>query len=52
VNLFMWQTLRKDETLKSLSTDEKLGLSEQEVKQRQEKYGKNKLQEKKKRACL
>lgn len=48
----MWQTLRKDETLKSLSTDEKLGLSEQEVKQRQEKYGKNKLQEKKKESLL
>ena len=48
----MWQTLRKDETLKSLGTDEKLGLSEQEVKQRQEKYGKNKLQEKKKESIF
>ena len=48
----MWQTLKKDETLKSLGTDEKLGLSEQEVKQRQEKYGKNKLQEKKKESIF
>lgn len=48
----MWQTLRKDETLKSLGTDEKLGLSEEEVKQRQEKYGKNKLQEKKKESLF
>lgn len=44
----MWQTLRKDEVLKSLSTNEKLGLSDEEVKRRQEEYGKNKLEEKKK----
>lgn len=48
----MWQTLRKDETLKSLGTDEKLGLSEEEVKQRQERYGKNKLREKKKESLF
>lgn len=48
----MWQTLRKDETLKSLGTDEKLGLSDEEVKRRQEKYGKNKLQEKKKESVF
>ena len=28
----MWQTLRKDETLKSLGTNEKIGLSDEEVK--------------------
>lgn len=44
----MWQTLRKDEVLRSLGTDEKIGLSNDEVMQRQEKYGKNKLEEKKK----
>ena len=48
----MWQSLRKDETLKSLGTDEKLGLSDEEVKRRQEKYGKNKLQEKKKESLF
>ena len=48
----MWQTLRKDETLKSLGTNEKIGLSDEEVKQRQEKYGKNKLQEKKKESLF
>ena len=44
----MWQTLKKDETLRSLGTNEKTGLSDEDVKQRQEKYDKNKLQEKKK----
>ncbi|MBQ2938259.1 MAG: calcium-translocating P-type ATPase, PMCA-type [Clostridia bacterium] len=44
----MWQTLRKDEVLKSLDTNDKSGLSDEEVKMRQEKYGKNKLKEKRK----
>ena len=44
----MWQTLRRDEALRSLGTNEKSGLSDEEVKKRQEKYGKNKLDEKKK----
>ena len=44
----MWQTLRKEEVLRKLNTDEKQGLTEKEVRERQEKYGKNKLQEKKK----
>ena len=44
----MWQTLRKDEVLKRLGTNEKIGLTDEEVKKRQEKYGKNKLEEKKK----
>lgn len=48
----MWQTLRKDEVLRGLGTDEKLGLSDEEVKKRQEKYGKNKLEEKKKESFL
>lgn len=44
----MWQTLRKKEVLESLGTNEKVGLSDEVVKQRQEKDGKNKLEEKKK----
>ena len=40
----MWQTLRKEEVLRQLGTDEKQGLKEKEVKERQEKYGKNKLE--------
>ena len=48
----MWQTLRKEEVLKKLSTDEKQGLTEKEVQERQAKYGKNKLQEKKKESFI
>lgn len=44
----MWHTLKKDEVLKSLNTNENIGLSTKEVEKRQEKYGKNKLTEKKK----
>ena len=36
----MWQTLRKEEVLRQLDTDEKQGLTEKEVKERKEKYGK------------
>ena len=48
----MWQTLRKEEVLRQLDTDEKQGLTEKEVKERQEKYGKNKLEEKKKESFI
>ena len=44
----MWHTLRKEDVLKNLNTNENVGLWEKEVQKRQEKYGKNKLQEKKK----
>ena len=48
----MWQTLRKEEVLRQLGTDEKQGLTEKEVQERQEKYGKNKLEEKKKESFI
>ena len=48
----MWQTLRKEEVLRQLDTDEKQGLTEKEVKERQEKYGKNKLEEKQKESFI
>lgn len=48
----MWQTLRKEEVLKNLGTNEKTGLSDEEIKKRQEKYGKNKLKEKKKESLF
>lgn len=48
----MWHTLRKDEVLRNLCTNEKVGLAGEEVKQRQQKYGKNKLQEKKKESLF
>ncbi len=48
----MWHTLRKEDVLKSLVTNEKTGLSEKEALKRQEKDGKNKLQEKKKESLI
>ena len=48
----MWQTLRKEEALRKLETNEKQGLTDEEIKERQQKYGKNKLQEKKKESVL
>ncbi len=48
----MWQTLRKGEVLSQLGTNEKQGLTEKEVQERQKKYGKNKLKEKKKESFI
>ena len=48
----MWETLIKDEVLKILNTDKKSGLSNQEANLRTQKYGKNKLDEKKKDSLL
>ncbi len=42
----MWETLRKEEVLKKLDTNKREGLSQEEVKRRQQKYGKNKLKDK------
>ncbi len=42
----MWETLRKEEVLKELKTDFKHGLSQEQTKERQQKYGKNKLKDK------
>ena len=44
----MWETFRKEEVLKKLKTNLRTGLSEEEVVFRRSKYGKNKLEEKKK----
>ena len=41
----MWETLRKEEVLRNLKTNRKEGLESEEVKIRQEKFGKNILQE-------
>lgn len=48
----MWETLRKEEVLKKLETDRKNGLGKEEVKQRQQKYGKNKLKDKPKESIF
>ncbi len=44
----MWENLRKEEVLKVFNTDRKQGLTNEEAYSRTQKYGKNKLQEKKK----
>ena len=38
----MWQTLKKEETIEKLNTNEKQGLTEEQVRKKQEKEGKNK----------
>lgn len=48
----MWETLRKEEVLKELQTDFRHGLSQEETKERQQKYGKNKLKDKPKESLL
>ena len=48
----MWHTLIKDEVLRKLKTNEKLGLREDEVIKRQEKYGKNRLKDKQKESIF
>ena len=42
----MWCTLSKDEVSRNLGTNIKTGLTQEEVKQRKERYGKNKLKDK------
>ena len=48
----MWQTLKKQEIIEKLKTDEMRGLTEKQVKELQEKEGKNKLADKKKEGIL
>ena len=48
----MWHTLIKDEVLRKLKTNEKLGLREDEIIKRQEKYGKNRLKDKQKESIF
>ncbi len=48
----MWETLRKEEVLKELQTDIRHGLSQEETKRRQQKYGKNKLKDKPKESIF
>ena len=48
----MWQTLRKQDVLHKLNTNEEIGLKKEQVKQLQEKEGKNKLQENKKESIF
>ena len=42
----MWETLRKEEVIKLLKTDRKNGITEEETKERERKYGTNQLKDK------
>ena len=48
----MWETLRKEEVVKTLKTNLKNGLNEEEVVFRRSKYGKNKLDDKPKESLF
>ena len=48
----MWETFRKEEVLRKLKTDRKRGLSLNEIKERQLKYGKNKIKDKPKESFI
>ena len=48
----MWHMLRTEEVARNLKTSIKLGLAEEEVISRKEKYGANKLDEKKKESII
>ncbi|MCI8654874.1 MAG: calcium-translocating P-type ATPase, PMCA-type [Clostridia bacterium] len=48
----MWETMKKQEVLVNLGTYEGQGLQEDEVKRRQEQYGKNKLEDKPKESIV
>ena len=48
----MWETLRKEEVVRTLKTNIRSGLNEEEVIFRRSKYGKNKLEDKPKESLL
>ena len=48
----MWETLRKEEVVQKIGTKQETGLTQREVQTRKQKYGSNKLEEKKKETLL
>ena len=42
----MWETLRKEEIFKLLKTDRRSGITKEQVIERRQKYGGNKLEDK------
>ena len=48
----MWETLRKEEVLKMLDTSRKSGLTKEEIANRRQKYGENKLDDKPKESLV
>ncbi len=49
---YMWETMQKEDIAKVLMTNERQGLREDEVEERQQRYGKNKLQDKPKESII
>ena len=47
-----WQSLSREECIEKLGTDAKHGLTQQQVKQRLQRYGKNELKQQKKKGLL
>lgn len=48
----MWQTLRKEEVIRRLRTNEEKGLTNEEAIRRKKKYGENKIKDKKKESIV
>lgn len=48
----MWETLRKEEVIRTLKTDKKYGITKEEAEERTQKYGANKLEDKPKETLL
>lgn len=48
----MWETLRKEEVFKKLKTNQKSGITKDDVESRQKEYGKNKLEDKPKEPMI
>lgn len=48
----MWETLRKEEIIRTLKTDKKYGITKEEAEERTQKYGANKLEDKPKETLL
>lgn len=48
----MWETLRKEEVIRTLKTDKKYGITKEEAEERTQKYGTNKLEDKPKETLL
>lgn len=48
----MWHTMTKEEIRRKLRTNYETGLTEEEAKRRQQEYGENKLQEKKRDSVI
>ena len=48
----MWEILKKEDVLKKIGSNEKTGLGRRDIKQRKQKYGLNKLEDKPQESLL